>query len=493
MILKLSRSSLKKGSESNHYPLFFGKMTCYCLLTVALLGLVLGGVLGDIPADQVTFLPGLSTQPSFKHYSGYLKATGTRRLHYWFVESAGNPQTDALVVWMNGGPGCSSMDGMLNEHGPFLAATDGKTLVNNPYSWNTVANMLYLEAPAGVGYSYSTDKNYTTDDDQVSLDNYWALKYFIMHYPEFSKNKFFITGESYGGIYVPTLAARIVDDKDFNFKGFAVGNGLSDWGMNSNSIMFFGYYHGLWGEALWNQLMSACCKTNAALSCNFATTTNPKCAAAVLEAGHIINSLNIYNLYAECYKGPSDNMTRISPPSLHVLPYMREQMQVLLQKVPEGRLSVVPPCVDVRGITTYLNRGDVRKALHIPSSLPKWEICSGIVGSSYKMLYKNMRSQYLKVLATKNQKILIYNGDVDMACNFLGDQWFAESLDQKLVMNRTTWSYKAKDGSKQVAGFVKHFEDLVVVTVKGSGHMVPQDKPIPALTMFQRYIQGKRI
>ena len=53
---------------------------------------------------------------------------------------------------------------------------------------------------------------------QVSLDNFWALKYFIMKFPEFSKNEFFITGESYGGIYVPTLSARIVDDKDFNFK-----------------------------------------------------------------------------------------------------------------------------------------------------------------------------------------------------------------------------------------------------------------------------------
>ena len=52
----------------------------------------------------------------------------------------------------------------------------------------------------------------------MSLDNFWALKYFIMHFPEYSKNEFFLTGESYGGIYVPTLAARIVDDKDFNFK-----------------------------------------------------------------------------------------------------------------------------------------------------------------------------------------------------------------------------------------------------------------------------------
>ncbi|KAK2167443.1 hypothetical protein NP493_1277g00003 [Ridgeia piscesae] len=472
-------------------------MTCHSLLTLALVTFALQDGLADIPTDKVDVLPGLTSQPSFKHYSGYLKATGTRKLHYWFVESAGNPKTDPLVVWMNGGPGCSSMDGMLNEHGPFLAAVDGKTLVNNPYSWNTVANMLYLEAPAGVGYSYSVDKNYTTDDDQVSLDNFWALKYFIMHFPEYSKNEFFLTGESYGGIYVPTLAARIVDDKDFNFKwiclqGFAVGNGLSDWTMNTNSIMFFGYYHGLWGSALWSKMLSVCCKAAAPLSCNFATPTDPQCTAVVMEAGKIINSLNIYNLYSECYQGPSgDNKTRVLPPSLTATRTLTLPAQDTLAKVPQEKLSVVPPCVDVRGITTYLNRADVRKALHIPAGIPQWEICSGTVGTSYKMLYKTMRSQYLKILATKKQRILVYNGDVDMACNFLGDQWFAESLDQQVVMNRTMWHYKAKDGSKQVAGFVKHFQNLSVVTVKGSGHMVPQDKPIPALKMFTSFIQGK--
>lgn len=78
--------------------------------------------------------------------------------------------------------------------------------------------MLYMEAPAGVGFSYADDGNYTTNDDQTALDNHMALRYFIMHFPEYAQNEFFITGESYGGIYVPTLAARIVDDSDFNFK-----------------------------------------------------------------------------------------------------------------------------------------------------------------------------------------------------------------------------------------------------------------------------------
>lgn len=131
---------------------------------------------------------------------------------------------------------------------------DGATLYENPFSWNKVANVLYLESPAGVGYSYSDDKNYRTDDDQVSPvirfcfvffppiqflgeenrcdkagicrpffqvaeDNYRALLSFFAKFPAFTHNEFFIFGESYGGIYVPTLSLRVATGPaTFNFK-----------------------------------------------------------------------------------------------------------------------------------------------------------------------------------------------------------------------------------------------------------------------------------
>ncbi|XP_070182957.1 lysosomal protective protein-like, partial [Littorina saxatilis] len=131
---------------------------CACLL--------LGATTAAPAADEVKSVPGLKKQPNFKHYSGYLQASGSKKLHYWFLESQNNPASDPMVLWMNGGPGCSSDLGLLSEHGPFRVQDDGVTVLINPFSWNTVANMLYLEAPAGVGYSYSDDGNYTTDDDR---------------------------------------------------------------------------------------------------------------------------------------------------------------------------------------------------------------------------------------------------------------------------------------------------------------------------------------
>ena len=115
--------------------------------------------------DLVTSLPGLSPNPPFAHYSGYLPV-GSKQMHYWFAESQGSPTNDPLVLWLNGGPGCSSMEGMLYENGPFQILEDGKTVTLNNYSWNKLANMLYLESPAGVGFSWSSNQaDYNNDDD----------------------------------------------------------------------------------------------------------------------------------------------------------------------------------------------------------------------------------------------------------------------------------------------------------------------------------------
>jgi cathepsin A (carboxypeptidase C) len=150
--------------------------------------------------DQIFSLPGTEKlNITFNQYSGYLTSTGQKRLHYWFVESQGNPATDPVLLWLNGGPGCSSLDGFLYEHGPLLVSEDGNSLRLNPYAWNTVANVLYIEAPVGVGYSYSNNpSDYSNDDAGTAFDNYNALLSFFAEYPEFSNQDFYISGESYG-------------------------------------------------------------------------------------------------------------------------------------------------------------------------------------------------------------------------------------------------------------------------------------------------------
>ena len=104
---------------------------------------------GQSHPDQVTSLPGLKSTLEFQHFAGYLNvnATHNRNLFYWFTKAT-NSSTD-LVIWLNGGPGCSSVSGFFTENGPFVVNNDGNVKLNE-FAWNTRANVLWLEAPAGV-------------------------------------------------------------------------------------------------------------------------------------------------------------------------------------------------------------------------------------------------------------------------------------------------------------------------------------------------------
>jgi cathepsin A (carboxypeptidase C) len=136
-----------------------------------LVGSALVGLAAAKPEeDRVLYLPEMGNFDKYAMYSGYvdIPATGSKQLHYLLVESQNNPATDPLIIWFNGGPGCSSMLGFAQEHGPFVVPDGGQTFVPNPYSWNLEANMLYIESPAGVGYSYGQTEADRTFDDTTS-------------------------------------------------------------------------------------------------------------------------------------------------------------------------------------------------------------------------------------------------------------------------------------------------------------------------------------
>ncbi|MGH0142291.1 UNVERIFIED_CONTAM: hypothetical protein FKN15_002873 [Acipenser sinensis] len=432
-----------------------------CLACFVLL--LFPSALGQYDPDEVLDLPGLSFKPNFRQWSGYLKASPGKYLHYWFVTSQRDPGSDPLVLWLNGGPGCSSLDGFLSENGPFHVNDDGATLYLNKFSWNKVANVLYLESPAGVGYSYSDDKNYQTNDDEVNDDgatlylnkfswnkvanvlylespagvgysysddknyqtnddevaqnNYKALQSFFAKFPNFTQHDFYVFGESYGGIYTPTLSMQIASGPaKINFKGFAVGNGLSSYALNDQSLIYFGYYHGLFGEQLWADLNSNCCKNG---TCNFYNSTQQSCSESVRQAFSIVyvSGLNVYALYLDCAGG--------------VGPYKRFQrdMGLLFQNY---RLRWDKALVKSRDVVT----------------------------SQYQRNYTTMIDFYLKLLA-QGLRVLVYNGDTDMACNFLGDQWFVEQLNMKKTTEYQHWLY-----DNQIAGFYEQFSNLTFLTVK---------------------------
>lgn len=177
-------------------------------------------------------MPGLHEVLGFKHYAGFMPlgdSDGTH-LFFWFVESQSSPSTDPVLYWTNGGPGASSVAfGFWTEHGPFRLRDNGTRVTPYEWSWNRKANVVYVEQPSGVGLSWSADEShYAASDPSSAADNLLFLKAFFKVFSKFQANPLYITGESYGGHYVPQLSKLILDDAAFyrsvNMQGFWIGN-----------------------------------------------------------------------------------------------------------------------------------------------------------------------------------------------------------------------------------------------------------------------------
>ncbi|KAI6669957.1 hypothetical protein NL676_004842 [Syzygium grande] len=146
----------------------------------------------------------------------------------------GTAANDPVVIWLTGGPGCSSELALFYENGPFHIANN-LSLVWNDYGWDKVSNIIFVDQPTGTGFSYSSDESDIRHDEQgVSNDLYDFSQAFFAAHPQLVKNDFYITGESYAGHYIPAFAARVQQGNKakegihINLKGFAIGNGLTN-------------------------------------------------------------------------------------------------------------------------------------------------------------------------------------------------------------------------------------------------------------------------
>jgi len=214
-----------------------------CLVVLGFILSCLGSSRGEVidpidnqtrQSDLVTQLPG-QPQVGFNHYAGHVTvdAKDGRALFYWFYEAISEKEQKPLVLWLNGGPGCSSVGyGATQEIGPFIVDPSGTTLSFNEYAWNNESNLLFLESPLGVGFSYSnTSSDYdNVGDTKTGADTFAFLQNWFLTFPEYRKRDFYITGESYAGKYVPELAEIIYDfnnqtispNERINLKGFLV-------------------------------------------------------------------------------------------------------------------------------------------------------------------------------------------------------------------------------------------------------------------------------
>ncbi|WVZ88789.1 hypothetical protein U9M48_035263 [Paspalum notatum var. saurae] len=303
-------------------------------------------------ADKIAALPGQPGGVDFDQYGGYVTvdADRGRALFYYFVEA---PRREAatrpLLLWLNGGPGCSSLGyGAMEEIGPFRVNSDNRTLSTNMHAWNTVANVIFLESPAGVGFSYSnTPSDYESYGDEKTADDaYLFLINWLERFPEYKGRPFYISGESYAGHYAPQLAVTILQLNThhnrtiINLRGILVGNPFLDDYWNSKGLTDYFWSHGVMSDEVFENLTRNCYSDN---------SDSASCKGAW--HGFDRGQIDPYNIYAPvCINAPGGVY------------------------YPSSYLPGYDPCID-NYVSGYLNHPSVQSAFHARST--NWSLCVG--------------------------------------------------------------------------------------------------------------------
>ncbi|CAL9019961.1 unnamed protein product [Prunus brigantina] len=460
-----------------------------CWFSGVLIGLgcvwwVVVGVVEGYPAeDLVVKLPG---QPNvgFKQYAGYVDVDvkAGRSLFYYFVEADKEPDKKPLTLWLNGGPGCSSIGGgAFTELGPFYPTGDGRGLRRNSMSWNRASNLLFVESPAGVGWSYSnTSSDYNSGDASTARDMHTFLLKWYEKFPAFRSRELFLTGESYAGHYIPQLAIAILDHNEhstgfkFNLKGVAIGNPLLRLDRDIPATYEYFWSHGMISDEIGLTIMNECDFDDYVFANPHNVTV--KCTTAISEANQIVGEyINNYDVILDvCY------------PSI-------VQQELRLRKMATKISLGVDVCMSSER-RFYFNLPEVQKALHANrTNLPySWSMCSNVL--NYSDTDGNINILPLLARIVHNRiPVWVFSGDQDAVVPLLGSRTLIRELAHDLKFQITVpygvWFHKGQAG-----GWATEYGDLLTfATVRGAAHMVPYAQPSRALHLFSSFIRGRRL
>ena len=421
--------------------------------------------------DEKSHPPGLGAgtfcDPEVQQYAGYFSlSTGDKHYFYWYFESRNSPATAPLVLWLTGGPGCSSEVALFGENGPCKVSEDGMNTTINGFSWNTNANLLYVDQPTGVGFSYGTE--YDHDEVGVADDMYAFLQAFYAAHPQLRSNLFHVFGESYAGHYVPNVAHRIwygnqqPGASHIPLAGMAVGNGLTDpeaqYPWYPEMAISTNDHEAAVSQATYAAMKAAVpgcvskirrCNGGSELACR---TAFLQCSEA-LTAPYSATGLNPYDMRVPCAKPPL--------------------------------------CYDFSGVGAFLSRPEVRAALNVRAEAGAWESCNMKVNADFRADWmKNYQAQIPPMLAS-GVRALIYAGDQDYICNWLGNQAWTRAMEwpgQAEFANATMqpWTIGGQPAGERWAA-----RNFTFLRVYRAGHMVPLDQPAASLQMLQTFLEGR--
>lgn len=441
--------------------------------------------------------------------SGYFKITGSGKtdLNYffWFAESVNSPETAPVSMWLTGGPGCSSMLALLSENGPCRASKHGQTcsavseqqcgvdsegegkcsargccwqrgrchapanveVETNEHSWNTNSNMLWVDQPANVGFSYGAAGDADKNEDGVADDMYFFLKelheYFKNKNAPYADAPFFVVGESYGGHYAPSVAQRLYrglksGDSNMNLKGLAVGNGLT------NPAIQYQYYP----QMAYNNSYGI--KTVSEAQYNQMQSTVQSCVK-------LINGCQ--NFTGECRLAQTIcNVDLVSP-------FQQSGLNTYDIRIP---CEVPGLCYDFGLETALLNEPAIMQQLGVNTAkVNGWQSCNYQVNAAFGADWmKDQSGKVLEVLEG-GVRVLIYAGDADWICNWYGNKAWTLDLEWSGRAGFNFAGDKAWMVNGEHGGDVRTYNGFTFLRVFGAGHMVPMNQPSRSMEMIDNF------
>ncbi|KAK3685760.1 Alpha/Beta hydrolase protein [Podospora appendiculata] len=422
-------------------------------------------------------LPG-APEPLLKMHAGHVEVTPEHNgnLFFWHFQNKHIANRQRTVIWLNGGPGCSSEDGALMEIGPYRLKDD-HTLIYNDGAWNEFANVLFVDNPVGTGYSYADTDSYVHELDEMADQFIIFLEKWFALFPEYEHDDLYIAGESYAGQHIPYIAKHILarnklptTKHQWNLMGLLIGNGWISPKEQYEAYLQFAYEKKLIEKG--------------------------STIASQLEVQHRI-----------CQKDLAASDSRIDNSNCEAI--LQDLLKFTSKTGPDGKTTcynmydvrltdLYPSCgmawpPDLSSVTPYLRRKDVTDALHInPNKNTGWTECNGMVGQQFRAADSKPSIEFLPALLAE-VPVVLFSGSEDLICNHLG----TEALIGNMAWNggrgfeispgtwapRRDWTFEGEN-----AGFYQEARNLTYVLFYNSSHMVPFDYARRTRDMLDRFI-----
>ncbi|XP_059448607.1 serine carboxypeptidase-like 7 [Corylus avellana] len=437
-----------------------------------------------ISQSVVKTLPGYPGELPFTLETGYV-SVGNVEFFYYFVESEGKPGADPLLLYMNGGPGCSGLNGFFYQIGPLKFNisdyTGGlPTLIYEPNTWTKTANIIFIDIPVGAGFSYATTTDaWGTTDTEWAAQAYEFLRNWLGVHPDFVTNPVFLGSDSYAGIITPILAQDIINGNEagitprVNLKGYSIGCPHTNTDLETNAKVTFAHRMALISDAMYKSAKTSC-------HGNYADPTTANCTealSAISQCIELISSQNI--LEPDCaFLSPKAKEERARRS-------LRDNSQNFILPSPRRTGEFWCKNFDYLLMDIWGNYRSVQDALHVrPGTIKQFFRCN--ITLDYTVVTNDV-VPYHKNLTDTGLQILVFSGDHDMVIPHNGIERWINSLDLTLDTDWRPWFV-----SGQVAGYTRKYTNdgyrLTYATLKGSGHSPPEYKRKECYNMFHRWV-----